>query len=794
MIIRRIRMVNFRGFRDKTISFDDKPVVLLSAANGIGKTSTIDAIEWCLTGKIGRLKTAFDNRSTNSTDRSLNTGGILKNSNARANEKVIVTLWLFDGCKEAVLRREQRNDEINPAESTVTLDESEDAAKEYLREFIGDSFYNYHICDVQKSFNVQNTKRKDLKDLFGEFITNYDGQKQITETLCVFADDVERYISDIEKPRVSQETIATYEEQIKRASAEANANRYPQIAFYSDEDTDISHHNKDQLLAQKEAIKNCGYLVAKDRIYKLGKNEAMKNQVSTLQELASYWMMQGPAIREAIKAGFAHNTDSIRRIESKLLQLRKLSLTREVIFREGDFVIALGNDAFAQPFFDKTKETIAQKEQIVRKLDADIELLTHNNQILRLFSSLSANKKAFLEYREHVAKKSGNVRCPVCGAEAFARLDESLILREADLYIKQNGETVREKENEKNAIVAEIDVLYQEIIHSAKEVVENEINLLEGQYRKLNAINTETNPYFVAAKKFQGMQKNIKAEDLDAEKITRLREEALSQLLEEDKERDYRFTYQQILTALGYDYENEPLKQTYERVKSIISSNIDVIDFSYDVFVAKLTAIDSLLANHTLSEYNEKIADAKEKNRRIDAEIAALRELEYKAKQKANDITSVVTELAKEEYEKVGPALLKYYNKLSRFDSSEGIQIIQKNDGISLVDDKGKNIVNVLSNGQISVFILAHFFAGISARNDREKMKVFFIDDLTSCMDDVNMLAFMDLLKYQMSTKATMEQLFFITCDNRISRLLKYKMSGREIQLCELTERDFAQG
>ena len=44
MIIRKLRMVNFRGFCDKTIDFDDKPVILISAANGIGKTTTIDAI------------------------------------------------------------------------------------------------------------------------------------------------------------------------------------------------------------------------------------------------------------------------------------------------------------------------------------------------------------------------------------------------------------------------------------------------------------------------------------------------------------------------------------------------------------------------------------------------------------------------------------------------------------------------------------------------------------------------------------------------------------------------------
>ena len=72
-------------------------------------------------------------------------------------------------------------------------------------------------------------------------------------------------------------------------------------------------------------------------------------------------------------------------------------------------------------------------------------------------------------------------------------------------------------------------------------------------------------------------------------------------------------------------------------------------------------------------------------------------------------------------------------------------------------------------------------------------LKIFFIDDLTACMDDVNMLAFMDLLKYQISSKETMDQLFFVTCDNRISRLLKYKMNGHGIELKELLENDFKQ-
>ena len=191
-MIRKIKMINFRGFRDKVIDFNDKSVVLLSAANGVGKTTTIDAIEWCLTGNIGRLKTAFDTRSTNEVDRKMNNDGILKNRDAGVKEKISVVLWLDDGEKEIILCREQISDELNPGVSKVTIDENEEKAKKFIQEYVGDSFYNFHFCDVQKSFNVQSKKRKDMKDLFGEFITNYDETKQIAENLDVFAEDVDR--------------------------------------------------------------------------------------------------------------------------------------------------------------------------------------------------------------------------------------------------------------------------------------------------------------------------------------------------------------------------------------------------------------------------------------------------------------------------------------------------------------------------------------------------------------------------------------------------------------------------
>lgn len=242
---------------------------------------------------------------------------------------------------------------------------------------------------------------------------------------------------------------------------------------------------------------------------------------------------------------------------------------------------------------------------------------------------------------------------------------------------------------------------------------------------------------------------------------------------------------------IGYSFSEETLQQLYEKIKNLISKSYDVIDFSYDLFVSKINSIDSILANQSLAELREKLEKERKKNQKLDDEIDKLQKLKNEATQRTQRIRYIVEKLSKDEYQKVGPTLGKYYNKLVRINDNDGINIVHENGGISLVDDKGKNIVNILSNGQISVFLLAYFFAGINVRNEREKMKIFFIDDLTACMDDVNMLAFIDLLKYQLSSKETMEQLFFVTCDNRISRLIKYKMNGHGIELRELVESDF---
>lgn len=792
MIISKVRMKNFRGFSDKTIDFLNKPVVLLSASNGLGKTTTLDAIEWCLTGNIGRLKKAFDLRSTNDDDRKMNTDGILKNRDTNIDDSVEVSLWLLDEGNEIILRRVQQKDELNPYNSQVFKNDSQAEAIDFIKKYVGESFYNYHFCDIQKSFNVQGTKREALGSLFSEFITDYTDKIHIAANLDTFAKDVKKYIDDNEKSKITAEAIKIYESQLDKAKEKVKQISYPNILFYDGERVDVAELTKEELIKQKTIIEKCGYSAAEKSLRILCKNEELKKEIETINSIVSFRLDNEDVLKQAKISGLLESADAISSIEKDLTKYNALLLNKDTIFADYESVDLLKLNESIYKDFIQNKKVILEKEKNVTDLSSEIELLSSNNGFLEIIAKLSANKKLVVEYRNDVRSKQGIVKCPVCGSDAFSKIEDLEILSEADEYIRQNGELVKKKEIEKTKLQSEIDVLYQKIITEAKSIVNKKIESLETKKNNLKTLQIKLTPYFELIKKIQKVDSNITVEGIDDIKLEALLSSAKSRLLSATQEQEETELYKKALTVLGYKFSDNTLSQTYAKVKGLADTEYKFFDYSYDALVSKINAIDSVLSNQEMFDLEKKIKDVKEKNKNLDDKNDKLQKLYQTATEKANEIRSLVVELSKAEYENVGPALGKFYNKLVRIDNTDGINIIHENGGISLVDNKRKNIVNVLSNGQICVFMLAYFFAAINVRNNKEKMKVFFIDDLTACMDDVNMLAFMDLLKYQMDAKRTMEQLFFVTCDTRISNLLKYKMTGHDIELCELGEADFA--
>ena len=793
MVIDRIVIKNFRGFINKEFVFRDCPVVMLSAANGLGKTTVIDAIEWCLTGNIGRLKNAYDNRSSNEIDRKLNVDGILKNRNADVNAEISVCLYLNDGKKVTTLCRQQKKDELNPDLSVFLLDGDEEEANKFYQNFVGDSFYNYHFCDVQKSFYIQNSKRKDLRVFFDEFLTNFDDQKATAYNLELFSKDVRRHLKDMNNELTGLERELSKLESRRNTVIEKDKPFvYPKTSFYSDEIIDISSLNDDDLRKQKAELFNCGYIEAKNTLDLLVNNEKLSWQQAKLKEIAQYWEKKKDSIMNAKALEVYNNPQTIDEHKAKLAKLKNLSISKERIFRVGESLISMGIKGFSVSEFAADKKTVCDNEAMITNHISEIELLSNNNRILGLMSNLSANKKLIIDYREDALKQRKNPRCPICGSDVFATIRESLILKEADDYIRINGEVVKNKESQIVKYRTEIDELCDKYRVCFKKIIENEIESLEKSIEELSNLSNDVQMFFSDVNLLKNEGLDIDMERISLEYLDKIIGNNENNILEESKKRELVEYYKRILDVIGCEYNNDTVQQTYAKIQALISTEHVVSDFSCNDLVGKIIAIDSILSNNELTDLNRDLYDCKNRFSALTQEKEKYEYLAKAAEKRSTEIKDLIEELSRAEYEIVGPTLNKYYNKLSRINYNDKIIIVPEKGGISLVDNQNMQLVNVLSNGQISVFVLALFFAGIKAREYDNKLKLYFIDDLTSCMDDVNMLAFVDLLKYQLDSKQVMDQLFFATCDNRISELIKYKLNGRGIDYYELSEADFA--
>ncbi|KIP27534.1 ATP-binding protein [Bacillus thuringiensis] len=87
MKIERLIIKNFKNYMGE-VEFDlSKEVILLYGANGFGKSSFFDAIEWCLTGKINRFEGSESELKYDVANKRINT---------EVNFEVAVTI-VFDG-------------------------------------------------------------------------------------------------------------------------------------------------------------------------------------------------------------------------------------------------------------------------------------------------------------------------------------------------------------------------------------------------------------------------------------------------------------------------------------------------------------------------------------------------------------------------------------------------------------------------------------------------------------------------------------------------------------------------
>lgn len=802
MRIERITIKDFRGIKESSFDFEGDAFVLVSAPNGIGKTTLIDAIEWGLTGNIGRISAVESGRGSQE-EKKKTSRGILKHKNAGEREEVRVELIVCDN-EENIYKiiRTNKNDVLDEDAAKTQLSRvkiedvnGNEVGQEWLSNLVGKGFYQHHFCDLHKSFSIQTSRRESLMEQFQDFITDYSKQGIVADNLDTYVHDIDNKIEELKRKQQKYDIEAK-----KTAIDSYNKEQviqipYPQNLLYEDEKVAMEELDKEAGQDQLAKLYACGYAQVGEYLSSLEYNNAQKDVLKKLEKIHNIMGEKKEKIHQAEKDGLnKEDSEKIKDLRDQIDILKKVKLSRDNIFTKGLTIASYHDSDFTKDDYEAQKKSIHKKEEHKAQLETDIKLMVEGNQVVSCLADLVSRKDSILEYRKINSLDGKNTLCPICGSERFSTVEENEILKGAEEYVKKTHNNLAQKKKELNDENTAIDKAYQDLIERGMLALARYIESIETETAKLEKIKNETADFFTLLEKLNEVTDNrypvSTIMELDFEKE---RERILSQLLPEKEAVRIQKEAYDILGLIGYKVaEGENERAIQLKIQAQIAEAPKMVSsFSIEDFASRIRILSNKMEDEKYAGLVEDYRKTLNNNTKVGKEIEELQKLKERANDRQNQIRGLVAKLKKDEFDKVGPNLYKFYKKLARINTIETIDLQLENDGsvekLILNDETGKNIVNILSNGQLSVFMLAYFFASIFSRVTDERFPVYFIDDLTSCMDDINMLSFLDLMKYQLLlADGVIDQLFFSSCDERICELLRYKMEGCGIKVADI--------
>ena len=129
------------------------------------------------------------------------------------------------------------------------------------------------------------------------------------------------------------------------------------------------------------------------------------------------------------------------------------------------------------------------------------------------------------------------------------------------------------------------------------------------------------------------------------------------------------------------------------------------------------------------------------------------------------------------------PFFLYCSRLLQSYQGGQGVVITNKDGKIRFTAPGGEHdITYTMSSGQLSAVLLA-FSLVLNKMYSGRKFKTLFIDDPIQCMDDINMISFVELLRREFSES----QIFLSTHEDTFANYIKYKFSKYNIKSQAIT-------
>lgn len=475
MNIKKIKIINFRGFsEEKIFEFEGKPFVMLTAPNGKGKTSVIDAIEWCMTGGIKRLHEGYNDRNTNVTERKQNAGAILKNKN-HPDEKTIVEMLITAENEEYTIHREQDKDTLDDTGEIKINDFTGEQAEEELRKLIDvKNFYKYHFCDMQKTYRFLSKSRGNIDAEFSDFASDYTDVQNVVDNLNIFEQDLGFRIEEKEgEKQRTEESVQRLRDKLKDFENVPEILPYEKEKLFENENTDIVKMTTEQLQERLRNLYACGYQRGVHLLeWKIAGMNAEK-QKNELEKLKSEFTIHEKEIRQAAEKK-VYQDDVLKKAEADFEKYQKKELT--VVNLEGNrqMLFQIENKKFNKEFWEETEENLKELKKTKEKINNEIQILSRGDEILDILTTLTTKKAGLINYRLKMKQKNPEeiVLCPVCGSEKFDQIAEDDITKQAQSYQIEHRDLIETKKKELDGIKKQENDIWEKRLKTANMALE----------------------------------------------------------------------------------------------------------------------------------------------------------------------------------------------------------------------------------------------------------------------------------------------------------------------------------
>ncbi|NWQ43311.1 AAA family ATPase [Bacillus sp. EB106-08-02-XG196] len=841
-LIKEIYIKNFRGYEEKTFTFfngnkDNSGLILLSGSNGYGKTSLLDAFEWCFTGTIHRLKEDYDARNEK---RNLKVKKGLIRHNGQNGDVVVKIEFIYKGADYKVKRIFNSTDEslaFDTENSDFYINDEEITQLKtidyVLDEPIAKDFYERYTCSYEKNLRIYEKSRENIYHLFSSFfggtkdiekiINNLDGDKKDKKHKGII-EQVEtkvkaELIIDFEKKKEKydeafKELNDLLQAEQNNVSNDIKPQIYPIQKYYEDEIKPISIIESDEnfeekvikLKRQKTYIQNIKILQEKHSGFKVANQlKTYLDKLNRYDEFISRIYQPYQVNKVDIKSIQGKDSnDIVEEKQAYLLHQRELSNVSKPSI---DGIKILKDISSKIKGIDTERFQKFQSIDIRLKeyhtLDSQLKGFNTADEQLKSLRVLVDNKVGFESHRNE-----GNKKCPLCGSnEKFSDKDVELSRVAKDI--------LGEIDNKRNELQLTVD-RYQQSLHSIyqtffdyiKDFIGTNINNLDNLLKSFNVTNEFKNNCIHLKLDFQKINEEIVEEKkrllenelIKTDEFIAFEETFLSNLINEDQELfgmldknnkvlkkiDYKAL--DISRKINYIHmfinSYQKLKEGYPIIIPIEEINhVDIISkISYlDLWILRIETDKNLRSKRNQLQILESSYKASEKEY-----LQKMGELK-KLKQILTKMKNIRNQWDKKMVEDIKVPLQKIYRRINRHTNIQDINLLidgKTNQMASLnanINDEEISATNILSAGQLSVMALAIFIT-VSMGQKENLFKCFFLDDPIQTMDDLNILSFVDLLRTELSesnkNNRFIDQLFFTTCDENLERLITHKMKS----------------